>query len=379
MQKGDKSTKDKTMMAKYHSIIETFRVAIFDTIPDPLLVLNPDYTILTANDAFYMHFKVAPEDINDKEVFDIGNRQWDIPGLKKLLKKILPEKSIIEQYEVTHEFPAIGHRTILVNAREIKSSEFLPLDLILITFLDITDRKKWTDSILELNNHLQTANCNLDRYGHSLSHDLRVPVSTILGFSKLALEELEAKSYESVKEYIRRVIHNVENMDQMIVGLSQMAGIAGASFKKYYVSISDIAYKIIADLRTDDPERDVQVSIQQNLMDTVEPSMMLVALNNLLKNAWKFTRNKKPAIIKFGTTKIENKMTYFIEDNGVGFNMSLAGKLFGMFQRFHPESEFEGTGTGLAIVKSIIEKHDGKIWAKSEEGKGTTIFFTLVK
>jgi len=251
------------------------------------------------------------------------------------------------------------------------------MDLILVTFADITDRKKWTESILELNNQLQNANRDLERYGHSLSHDLRAPVRTILSFSKIILEEFDTGSYGSVKDYLNRIIHNAENMDKMIAGLSQLAGISRSSFKRYYVSLSDIAEKIIADLKMDNPEREIEVSVQKNMMDNVEPSMMLIALTNLLKNSWKFTRDRKHPKVNFGIRTINNKKTYFVEDNGIGFNMNYSNKLFGMFQRLHTDEKFEGTGTGLAIVKSIIEKHNGEVWAESEEGKGTTIYFTI--
>lgn len=360
-----------------HPILETFRTAIFDTIPDALLVLSSDLIVLSVNEAFYQHFQVNPKDTINRSIFDIGNKQWDIPQLRTLLYKILPEKKVIEGFEVTHNFPTIGNRTIVINAKEIRSSEFLPMDLILVIFIDITDRKKWTESVLELNNQLQKVNCDLQRYGHSLSHDLRAPVNMILGFSKIILEELDSGSCESIRDYLNRIIHNADNMNKMIDGLSQLAGIASTSFSKYYVSLSDIADRVIADLKIEDPEREIEVNIERDMIDVVEPSMMLIALTNLLNNSWKFTCGRKPAKIRFGFKKTNDKKTYFIEDNGVGFNMSSAGKLFGMFQRLHSDQKFKGTGTGLAIVKSIIEKHNGEVWAESEEGKGTTIFFTI--
>lgn len=366
--------KDKT---KFHSIIEIFRTAIFDTIPDSLIVLTPDLTILTANDAFYESFRVKTSDVLDRKIFDIGNRQWDIPELRILLEKILPEKSIIDSFEVTHGFPEIGERTFLINAREIKSNDFLPMDLILITLIDITDRKKWTDSILELNEQLKIANTNLERYGDSLAHDLRAPLRAILGFSKIVMEELGTESAIDIREYLQRILHNAENMDQMILGLSQIAGIARASINRHHVSLSDIANKVAIELRLENPDRAAEIYIQQNMFESVEPSMMLVALNNLLKNSWKFTRSREFTKINFGSKDHYKKKVYFINDNGVGFNMNNAGRLFGMFQRLHSTAKFEGTGTGLAIVRTIIEKHNGEVWAESEEGKGTTIYFTI--
>lgn len=130
-------------------------------------------------------------------------------------------------------------------------------------------------------------------------------------------------------------------------------------------------------MKSSDPDREIEINIQQNMMDTVEPSLMLIALTNILTNSFKFTRNEKPAKINFGLKNLDGKKAYFIEDNGVGFDMKYVSKLFGMFQRLHSDKEYEGTGTGLAMVKTIIEKHGGEVWAYSEEGKGTTIYFTI--
>lgn len=364
-------------MEKYHSIIETFRSAIFETIPDPLLVVNPDLTVLTANDAFYKHFNVKPEEVKDRSIYDIGNGQWNIPGLKILLEKVLPEKTVVENYQVNHSFPTIGERSILLNAREIKSSDFLPLDLILMTFEDVTDRKRWTDSILELNNKLQTANNALERYDITLSHDLRAPLKTILGFSKIIMSDYSSGLSGEVKEYMDRVIYNAEVMDQMITALSQLAGLSRTPMNRIPVDLSDIAEKVISQLKISEPNRNVDVNIQTHLMENVDPSLFLVVLTNILRNSWKFTRDRDIARVSFGVKEHNGKKIFFIKDNGVGFDMKYSYMLFGMFQRIPSDKRFEGTGTGLAIVKSIIDMHNGEIWADSREGVGTTIYFTV--
>lgn len=373
---GDKRSKAE-ITAEHRSLLETFRVAIFETIPDPLLVLDSHYNTLTANEGFYKHFKVTPEETIDRSIYEIGNGQWNIPGLKLLLEKVLPEKSVIKEFEVTFEFPSIGKRTMLVNAREISSSKFLPLDLILIAFVDVTDRKKWTDSILELNEKLKTSNEDLERLGHTLSHDLRAPVRVMAGFAKMILDDYGSELSDDLKEYISRVEHSAETMDKMISGLSQLAGLSRLPVNNISISLTDIADTIISQLKSNDPNRLVDVSIEQNMIEAVEPSMFLIVLTNLLRNSWKFTRGQSPAKITFGVKEKNGMKIYFVKDNGAGFDMKYAHKLFEMFQRLHSEKEFEGTGTGLAIVKSIINKHGGEIWADSAIGKGTTIFFTI--
>lgn len=371
------SSNDHLSKERYHSVIETFRSAIFDTIPDPLIVLNPDLTILTANESFYRHFKVNPDDIKNRCIYDIGNKQWDIPLLRELLEKILPEKTIIKDFEVTHNFPILGNRTMLVNAREIKSSQFLPLDLILVTLTDITDRKKWTDSLIELNNKIKASNNELERYGHTLSHDLRAPLNVIISFSEIILSDYAPELPNDVKEYIGRITYNAQVMNQMISALSQLAGLTRYEIYRIPISLSDIANKIISQLKNNEPERIVDITIQSDMIANADPSMMLIALTNLLRNSWKFTRERSTTKIIFGQKSGNDHIIYFIKDNGIGFNMKYAYKLFKMFQKLHSDTIYEGTGTGLAIVKAVIEKHGGEIWIDSKEGEGTTVYFTL--
>mgnify|MGYP001954243764 CR=1 FL=1 len=373
-----KRAKDQEhIMSKALPLLETFRIAIFDTIPDPLIVLDSDLNVLTANEAFYVHFKVSRDETRERSVFDIGNGQWNIPALKDLLEKILPEKSVIHEFEVSHEFPTIGERIFLVNAREIKGGLFVPLDLILVTFVDITDRKKWTDSIVELNQRLQAANEDLERYGQTVSHDLRVPVRAIKSFTEILLSDHYSELSENAKEYFDRVVFNVDIMDQMITGLSQLAGLSRSALNRIRISLSDIGEKIISQLKMSDPDRAVEVEIQRDMYETVDPSMFMVALTNIFKNSWKFTRDRSPAKISFRLQEDGGKKVYLIKDNGVGFDMKYAYKLFGMFQRLHSGTTFEGTGTGLAVVKKVIERHGGKVWIDSKEGEGTTLFFTV--
>ncbi len=358
-------------------LLETFRTVIFDTIPDPLLVLGRDMAILTANEAFYKHFKVSREETANRSIFDIGNGQWNIPVLRSLFEKILPEKTVVQEFEVSHTFPNIGERNILVNAREIKGGMFLPLDLVLVTFLDITDRKKWTDSIVELNQKLRAVNEDLEQYGQTLSHDLRAPLRAIKGFTEILLSDYSSELSEESKEYFDRIAFNADIMDQMIVGLSQLAGLSRSALHRSYISLSDIVENVISQLKMSNPDRVVEVEIQRDLYENVDPTMFMVALTNIFRNSWKFTRDRTPAKISFRLQEDGGKRVYLVKDNGIGFDMKYAYKLFGMFQRLHSDKKFEGTGTGLAVVKKIIDRHGGEIWFDSKEGEGTTLFFTV--
>lgn len=365
------------MGVRNSTVIETFRGAIFDSINEPLLVLDSQLAVLTANEGFYNQFKVLAEETVGKGVFDIGNGQWDIPDLRRLLEKILPEKLFVKDFEVIHEFPTIGRRIMLLNANEIHSNEFIPLDLILIVFQDVTDKKNWTDSILELNKKLEDSNRELERFGHALSHDLRGPVSAMLLLSELILKEYGSELSQNIKECISKLAQSAKTMNDMISGLSELAGLSHLSVKRAMVNLSEIAEKVIMQLRMGEPNRVVDVIIDHDMIENAEPSMLLIVLTNLLKNSWKFTRDRSPAKIVFGQKEVNGKKTYYVNDNGIGFDVKSAENLFNMFHRLPSGKTFEGTGTGLAIAKSIINKHGGEIWAESEEGKWTTIYFTI--
>ncbi|MBL8028601.1 MAG: PAS domain-containing protein [Fibrobacteres bacterium] len=365
------------MAVKNGTVIETFRGAIFDSINEPLLVLDSELSVLTANESFYDQFKVVTEETVGKCVFDIGNGQWNIPDLRRLLEKMLPEKSIVKDFEVIHEFPTLGKRVMLLNASDIHSNEFIPLDLILIVFQDVTDKKNWTNSILELNKKLEDSNMELERFGHALSHDLRGPLSAMVVLSELILNDYGSELSENMKESMIRLDQSAKTMNDMISGLSELAGLSHLSIIRTTVNLSEIADKVIMQLRMGQPNRSVDVIIQHDIIENVEPSMLLIVLTNLLKNSWKFTRDSSPAKIVFGVKEMNGRKTYFVNDNGIGFDVKSSKNLFNMFQRLPSGKTFEGTGTGLAIAKSIIKKHSGDIWAESEEGKWTTIYFTI--
>jgi len=166
-------------------------------------------------------------------------------------------------------------------------------------------------------------------------------------------------------------------MKKMIEAIYSLSKLTTSKLNKIRTDLSGIALTVIDELRSQEPERCVDVMIQENLSAYCDPTLITVVLQNLLSNAWKFTRKTSGAKIEFGTESKGRELIYFVKDNGAGFDSRYAAKLFRIFQRLHSESEFEGTGTGLAIVSKIIEKHCGKIWAEGEIGKGACFYFTL--
>ena len=224
---------------------------------------------------------------------------------------------------------------------------------------------------------LETANKELEAFSYSVSHDLRTPLRAIDGFSLMILEDYSDKLDADGKEYLGRVRAASVKMGHLIDDILRLSRISRAQMTRNTVNLSEIVKLIAADLVETQPERRVDLVIQPNLTDEVDESLIKIALENLLGNAWKFTSRKEIARIEFGIIRGKGKDIYFVRDNGAGFDPRYAGKLFGAFQRLHSDALFPGTGVGLATVKRIIHMHGGEVWAEGEVDKGATFYFTL--
>ncbi|MEW6402799.1 MAG: PAS domain S-box protein [Chloroflexota bacterium] len=249
---------------------------------------------------------------------------------------------------------------------------------------DVTQRKEAEEKIQQLNEdlkqraaQLEVANRELESFSYSVSHDLRAPLRSIDGFSQALLEDYGDSLPSDGREHLGRVRTAAQRMAVLIDDLLNLSRITRAPMQPRFVNLSAIAMEITQDLREAYPDRQIEVSITPDLMVDGDPHLLQIALQNLLSNAWKFTSRQKQAIVEFGQQARTKERTFFVRDNGVGFDMAYVDKLFGVFQRLHSMSEFPGTGVGLATVQRIINLHGGRIWAESAEGKGTTFYFTL--
>lgn len=237
--------------------------------------------------------------------------------------------------------------------------------------------RKQRDYLEFLTNQLTHANKELEAFCYSVSHDLRAPLRSINGFSKVLLEDYADKLDVQGKNYLQRIIAASQRMGQIIEGLLNLSRVTHAKIDQKRVDLSVLANTIVAELRQAQQDRCVEFVIGEGLIAHGDPQLLYVALENLLGNAWKFTRKCPQAKIEFGITQYDGKPAYFVRDNGVGFDMAFAGKLFGAFQRLHSATEFEGTGIGLAIVQRIIHRHGGQIWAEGAVDRGATFYFTI--
>jgi light-regulated signal transduction histidine kinase (bacteriophytochrome) len=225
----------------------------------------------------------------------------------------------------------------------------------------------------ERTHQLELANQELESFAYSVSHDLRAPLRAIDGFSQVLEEDYEQSIDADGLRHIGRVRAAAQRMASLIDALLQLARIARQAMKIGPVDLSRMAHSVVDELRLAEPEREVTIRIQEGLTVAGEPSLLRAALQNLVGNAWKFTRRTERAEIELGLTAGE----YYVRDNGAGFDMEYAGNLFGAFQRLHSSEEYEGTGIGLATVARIVHRHEGEIRAEGQVGRGATFYFTL--
>ena len=225
---------------------------------------------------------------------------------------------------------------------------------------------------------LRFANRELESFSYSVSHDLRTPLVTVQGFSTLLAEHLAGQSDEKAAHYLRRIVESVGHMGQLIDGLLLLSNVSRARLNIKELDLGALAKDILDLHRKRDTERKVDVYLQPALMAPADRSLMVVLLENLLGNAWKFTSKVAHASIQFEQhSENAGEKVFVVRDNGAGFDMAHSGKLFGAFQRLHSSDEFPGTGIGLATVHRIILRHGGRVWVESAPGKGTSIYFAL--
>ncbi|MEX2535589.1 MAG: ATP-binding protein [Trueperaceae bacterium] len=225
---------------------------------------------------------------------------------------------------------------------------------------------------------LRTAYQELESFSYSVSHDLRAPLRGIEGFSRALEEEYGSKLDEQGIVYLDRTRAAVKRMNALIEDLLDLSRLATIRVRRKGVDLTQLALDVVDDLRARDPEHEVEVKVEDDLKVEGDEQLLRVVFENLLGNAWKFTRGCQTPRIDVGSRIEAGRRVFCVRDNGVGFEMAYGDKLFVPFQRLHTQDRFEGSGIGLATVKRIINKHSGKIWASSEPGQGASFYFTLV-
>lgn len=224
---------------------------------------------------------------------------------------------------------------------------------------------------------LEDSNKELESYSYSIAHDLRGPLRTITAFSQILLEDADARLNKMEKDYLDRIIHAGLFMAELIDDILELSRLTRLGIQLVDVNLSSIAEECVNTLRSGEPERIVIVDIEKDINVKGDAKLLRIVMQNLLGNAWKFTRDKDNPSVKFGVMQRGLDRVFYVEDNGVGFDMKYAKKIFGIFQRLHTRDEFEGTGIGLASVDRVISRHGGKVWVDAQPGEGASFYFTL--
>jgi PAS domain S-box-containing protein len=256
--------------------------------------------------------------------------------------------------------------------------------LVFASARDVTERYHSEQTIQDLarrlehdNMALNSANAELDAFCYSVSHDLRAPLRSMAGFCQALVEDYGDKLDETGADYVKRVSAAATRMGRLIDDLLTLSRVTRTEIKLADVDFSSMAETIAGQLHQDEPDRQVEFKIQPGVMAQGDEILLRTVLENLLGNAWKYSSKKPHATIEFGTSANGSETTYFVRDNGAGFDMAHADKLFKPFQRLHGVTEFEGTGIGLASVANIVRRHGGRIWAEAKPDLGATMLFTL--
>jgi signal transduction histidine kinase len=261
-------------------------------------------------------------------------------------------------------------------------------DYFVAVFDVITERKQAEDEIRTLNaelerrvvertTQLEAANREMEAFAYSVSHDLRAPLRGIDGWSLALLEDYGSQLDATAHQYLDRVRSETQRMGQLIDDLLRLSRVSRIEMQPGPINLSALAQTIAGRLQEAQPERQFEFIVQPDLTVRGDSHLLEIALTNLLSNAVKFTTPRPLALIEFGQTQVDGRPVYFVRDNGVGFDLAYARNLFGAFQRMHRQSEFPGTGIGLATVQRIVYRHGGTIWADAQVDQGATFYFTL--
>lgn len=353
---------------------------LIDTIPNPIFYKNTEGIFLGCNAAFEDCIGFQKDKVIGSTFYDLVPKELAEAYSGK--DRDLFNSPGVQIYETVVQCANGGRHEVIFNKASFTDSNGEVAGLVAIV-VDITERKQAEDEIRNLNAdlslhaaELDATNKELEAFSYSASHDLRTPLTRIYS-SGQALAEYAHLLDENGKYFVRTIIEASEQMEELIEALLVLSKVTRIEMRRELVNLSILVEEIVIEMQQLEPERKVFIDVTPGLLAWGDQKLLRIVLENLLRNSWKYTRNKAEPKIEFGVTDIEEDSVYFVRDNGIGFDMHYADKLFKPFQRLHNTNEFPGTGIGLATVQRSIQRHQGRVWGEGEPDNGATFFFTL--
>ena len=363
--------------ATAHQAIERSR-RIVATVREPIAVIAPDMTLDTCNQAFTDYYGLESGGRLD------DSAAWTDPALLQRLRDVALTRREVWDYELAQAMNPESRRTVLVSARPMTIPDSKDA-MTLLTVSDITARKQSEAQVLELNRQLQgkvaqitETNRELEAFSYSVSHDLRAPLRHIAGFAEKLRKHLGDAADEQTRHYSEIVVSSSRRMSSLIEDLLTYSRLGRYAMRLQGVDMQGLVEEVRIALTSTEEERRIVWRIAPLPVVIADENMIRLVWQNLIDNAIKYTASRDEALIEIGmneSTPLE--WTFWVRDNGVGFDMAYADKLFGVFQRLHKASQFAGTGIGLASVRRIVGRHGGRTWAESVLDQGSTFYFSL--
>jgi two-component system CheB/CheR fusion protein len=350
-----------------------FQNAIIQAVHVPLLVLEKDLRVRMANRGFYRMFNVPSTDIENTPIYQLGDGQWNVPQLRKLLEKLVSLKKEVVNYEVESDFPSLGHRVMVLNAQVLGPGKDADGEAVLLSIEDITQRKEAERKLQNYSHKLERSNVELQQFATTASHDLQQPIQLVSNFLGILESQYRDRLDEKAREFIVLAREGSARAQVLIKKLLEYARLDG-HLSLENVSMEAVVKEALSDLR--DPVKESGAEVVWDPLPKIKADKVFLVqlLGNLISNSIKY-RSDKPVRIYISAQKKRKEIVFSVEDNGLGMDPRHKDRIFNMFERLGRKQQ--GTGIGLATCKKIMERHGGKIWVESTPGKGSVFYLSF--